>query len=99
VARANPHWRAFDGRQQALAIFHGPHSYISPTWYETSPAVPTWNYAVAHAYGAPRLIDDEARLSEIVDRLVRIYESGMPQPWSGDLPSDFKNGLLRAIVG
>ena len=43
VARANPHWRVFDGKQPALAIFHGPHAYISPSWYVTSPAVPTWN--------------------------------------------------------
>src|SRR5579871_5873948 len=45
VARANPHWRSFDGRAQALAMFDGPHAYISPSWYVTSPAVPTWNYA------------------------------------------------------
>ena len=54
VARANRHWQAFDGQQEALAIFHGPHAYISPSWYaSSSPAVPTWNYAVAHVYGVP----------------------------------------------
>jgi transcriptional regulator len=99
MARANPHWRAFDGRQQALAIFHGPHAYVSPSWYGTSPAVPTWNYTVVHVYGAPRLIDDDAQLSDLVDRLVAFHEAGMPQPWPGDLPPDFKRGLLKAIVG
>ena len=68
VARANPHWQAFDGQREALAIFHGPHAYISPTWYATGPAVPTWNYAAVHVYGAPRLIEGEA-LAALVDRL------------------------------
>jgi transcriptional regulator len=70
VARANPHWRAFDGHQEALAIFHGPHAYISPSWYATSPAVPTWNYAVVHAYGVPHVVEDDAWLAHLVDRLV-----------------------------
>lgn len=99
VARANPHWRAFDSKQEALAIFHGPHAYISPGWYVTSPAVPTWNYAVVHVYGVPRLVDNEAWLSDLVDRLVATYEAGMPQPWPGVLPADFKSNLLKAIVG
>src|SRR5215204_4517774 len=54
VARANSQWQQFDGRAEALAIFHGPHAYVSPTWYATSPAVPTWNYAAVHVYGKPR---------------------------------------------
>lgn len=99
VTRANPHWRAFDGKQEALAIFQGPHAYISPSWYITSPAVPTWNYAVVHVYGHPRRVDDAAWLSNLVDRLVAIYEAGMPQPWPGILPVDFKANLLKAIVG
>lgn len=99
VARANPHWRAFDGKQEALAIFHGPHAYISPSWYATSPAVPTWNYAVVHVYGIPRLVDDAAWLSNLVDRLVTIYEAGIPRPWPGLLPTEFKANLLKAIVG
>lgn len=99
MARANPQWRAFDGERQALAIFQGPHAYVSPSWYETSPAVPTWNYTAAHVYGAPRAIEDEEWLSALVDRLVQVYESGQSQPWPGDLPADFKRGLLRSIVG
>jgi len=100
VARANPHWRSFDGRAQALAMFDGPHAYISPSWYVTSPAVPTWNYATVHAYGTPRVIDDAGRVEAIVDRLVAIHESGLPQPWSAhQVASDFKAKLLKAIVG
>ncbi len=99
VARANLHWRAFDGQREALAIFSGPHAYISPSWYGTAPAVPTWNYAVVHVYGVPRLVEDETWLAHLVDRLVAIYEAGLPQPWPGVLPADFKASLLRAIVG
>jgi transcriptional regulator len=99
VARANPHWRAFDGQQEALAMFHGPHAYISPNWYTTSPAVPTWNYAVVHVYGVPNVVEDEEWLASLVDRLVALYEAGMPAPWPGVLPADFKANLLKAIVG
>ena len=100
VARANRHWQAFDGQQEALAIFHGPHAYVSPGWYaSTSPAVPTWNYAVVHVYGVPHVVADEQWLSDFVDRLVTIYEADKPQPWSGDLPTDLRASLLKAIVG
>src|SRR3990172_2679266 len=44
MARANPHWRGFDGHSETLVVFSGPHGYISPTWYARTPAVPTWNY-------------------------------------------------------
>lgn len=100
VARANRHWQAFDGQQEALAIFHGPHAYISPNWYaSSSPAVPTWNYAVVHVYGVPRVVDDEEWLSDFVDRLVTIYEADKPQPWPRVLPADLRASLLKAIVG
>ncbi len=100
VARANPHWRSFDGRAQALAMFDGPHAYISPRWYSTSPAVPTWNYATVHAYGAPRILDGPHRVEEIVERLTTTYEASMPQPWSTrEVPAEFKWNLLKAIVG
>jgi transcriptional regulator len=99
VARANPHWRAFDGQEEALAMFHGPHAYISPSSYTTSPAVPTWNYAVVHVYGVPHVVEDDVWLANLVDRLVALYEPGMPVPWPGVLPPDFKANLLKAIVG
>jgi transcriptional regulator len=100
VARANPHWRSFDGNHQALAMFDGPHAYISPSWYVTSPAVPTWNYASVHVHGTPRVIDDPHRVESIVDRLVAIHEAELPQPWSAHaVPAEFKAKLLKAIVG
>jgi transcriptional regulator len=98
VARANPHWHALAGSAEALAIFHGPHAYVSPSWYAPAPAVPTWNYAAVHVYGTPRLLD-EAGLRDLVGRLVEQYESGRARPWTMDLPEDYMGKMLRAIVG
>jgi transcriptional regulator len=99
VARANPQWKHAGG-QRVLAIFNGPHAYISPTWYAAQNVVPTWNYVAVHAYGVLQLIDDRERLREIVRRTVAVYEANMPQPWSVDAPeASFVDKLLEAIVG
>jgi len=99
LARANPHGQALDDAE-VLAIFHGPHGYVSPSWYATHPAVPTWNYAVVHAYGRARLVHDEIRLRDIVADLTAKYESGRARPWTVDgLPEQFMHGMLKAIVG
>ena len=63
VARANPQWHGLDG-QTVLAVFSGPHAYVSPTWYEAENVVPTWNYVAVHAYGPCRLVEDPDRLTE-----------------------------------
>lgn len=98
LARANPQWHHFAEGREALAIFHGPHGYISPTWYETAPAVPTWNYAVVHAYGVPRIFEDHERIAALLRETISLYESPLPQPWSGDLPADYLDKMIRGIV-
>jgi transcriptional regulator len=98
VARANPHWRSFDGSTECLAVFSGPHGYISPSWYSVSPAVPTWNYAAVHVYGRPTLVDAE-KTADIIDALVAKYEAPRSEPWPNKLPVDFRERLLAAIVG
>jgi transcriptional regulator len=95
VARANPHWQAFDGTRQALAVFHGPHAYVSPTWYATGPAVPTWNYAAVHVYGRPRLLEDPEATRDAVARLVQEHD---PAWRIADQPAEFIAGMLRGIV-
>ena len=98
-ARANPHGPALDGAA-VLAIFSVPHGYVSPAWYATHPSVPTWNYAVVHVHGRARLVTDEARLREIVSRLVYQYESGRAAPWTmSGLSDPYLRGMLNAIVG
>jgi len=98
MARANPQWRDMEG-QTALAIFSGPHAYISPTWYEAENAVPTWNYVAVHAYGRVQIIENGDALLEIVQRTVRVYERSMPQPWSFNGYGTFVERLLAQIVG
>jgi transcriptional regulator len=99
MARANPQWRDFAAGGQVLVIFQGPHAYISPSWYETHPSVPTWNYAVVHAYGVPRVIEDHATLRPMLERLVDTHEAGFEQPWRMDLPHDYLDKMMRAVVG
>lgn len=99
VARANPHWQAFDGQSESLAIFTGPHAYVSPSWYETELAVPTWNYLAVHVYGIARVIYDETWLAQLLDETVQRYESERPQPWPNPLPDDFRRNLMKSIVG
>jgi transcriptional regulator len=99
VAKANPHWRALGEAAQVLAIFHGPHGYVSPSWYGSHPAVPTWNYAVVHAHGTARLLD-EAELHELLITLSSKYESARQSPWKmSALPAPYVSGMLAAIVG
>ena len=98
MARANSQWREA-GEQTALAIFSGPHAYISPTWYEAEQVVPTWNYTAVHAYGRVQVIEDEDALLEIVQKTVRVYEQAMPRPWSFDGSSTFVKKMLGQIVG
>ncbi|MGQ0665377.1 MAG: FMN-binding negative transcriptional regulator [Pseudomonadota bacterium] len=99
LARANPHWRDLDGAE-ALVIFMGPHGYVSPAWYRTQPAVPTWNYAAVHAYGRARLVDDDSGLEAILARLVDRYEGGRAPPWSmTSLAPDYLSAMLKGIVG
>ncbi len=99
MARANSQWE-HAASQPVLAIFHGPHAYISPTWYEVANTVPTWNYVAVHASGTLRLVEDRQRLRDIIVRTVDVYESNMPQPWTLKIPeADFVERLLDAIVG
>lgn len=98
MARANPQWQQAAG-QTVLAIFSGPHAYISPTWYEAEQVVPTWNYTAVHAYGRIRIFEDRDALLEIVQRTVQIYERAMPRPWSFDPSSTFAERQLAQIVG
>jgi transcriptional regulator len=98
MARANPQWQHFSSCGEVLAIFQGPHAYVSPSWY-SSPGVPTWNYAVVHLRGKPRLIESESELEALVERLTHVYESHMPSPWKPNLVGERRTKLLNMIVG
>lgn len=104
VARANPVWRDYSRDTEALVIFHGPQVYISPSWYETKKqtgeVVPTYNYAVVHAYGSLKIVDHRDWLRGLVTRLTERFESNSAAPWQvSDAPADFIDKQLAAIVG
>jgi transcriptional regulator len=98
MARANPQWRNLQG-QAVLAIFSGPHAYVSPSWYEASSVVPTWNYTAVHVYGRAEIVEEAGPLLEVVRETVRFYEEAMPQPWPLDESGAFVERLLSQIVG
>jgi transcriptional regulator len=104
IARANPQWRTTDGTQEALAIFSGPDSYITPSWYETKrltgKVVPTWNYVTVHVRGRISFTQEPEALLDLVRRLTERHESERAAPWAvSDAPADFIQSQLRAIVG
>lgn len=68
------------GRHEAMVIVYGPHGYVSPGWYDVSPAVPTWDFAVAHLHGTPEILTDDENLA-VLDRLVAWFESPLPDPF------------------
>jgi transcriptional regulator len=103
VARANPVW-TLPVRGEALALFSGPHGYVSPSAFaskrEHGKVVPTWNYVAVHAHGPIRWIEDERWLAELLEELTAEHEAGRAEPWKvSDAPAAFTQGLLRAIVG
>ncbi|MBC8073291.1 MAG: FMN-binding negative transcriptional regulator, partial [Deltaproteobacteria bacterium] len=107
VARGNPVWKSHRAEVEAMALFAGPHDYITPSYYatkaETGKVVPTWNYATVHAYGPLRAIDDPAWLRAFLEQLTHRHEAELPahQPrWQvSDAPASYIDGLLQAIVG
>jgi transcriptional regulator len=113
AARGNAEWQALRagvepgdsvGLATAVAVFSGPHAYVSPSWYPSKKvahkAVPTWNYVTVHARGRLRLVDDAAWLREHLAALTLAHEGGFERPWSlDDAPADFIDSMIRGVVG
>lgn len=99
MARANPQWQTFAAGQEALAIFTGPHAYVSPSWYEAAPTnIPTWNYTAVHTYGVPAVIDDEEAVYDILTQLVQEHEARFEHPWSMQSSDEYVRRRISAIV-
>lgn len=99
VARSNSHWQRLRTQPGVLALFHGPHAYISPAWYASHPSVPTWNYAAVHVHGTAHVLHERSALSGLVRALVERYESPRLHRWHMNLPAEFEERMLDAIVG
>ena len=99
VARQNDQWRALHPDHDVLVIFHGPHAYVSPRWYQNGPAVPTWNYAAVHAYGRPRLIEHPTEVQQVLADMVQTYEGSAEGAWRmSDVPPEYISKLATGIV-
>ena len=98
LARGNPHGRQLAGRR-VLAVFSGPHAYVSPTWYEAENTVPTWNYAAVHAYGVCELVEDAGEVLRMLADTVGVYEGGRPNPWPFDPGTEFARKVAAGVVG
>jgi transcriptional regulator len=97
MARANSQWRDVHG--EVLAVFSGPHVYVSPSWYEEAGTVPTWNYVAVHARGTFHLVEERDPLLSILHQSVNAYEGPRPRPWVFDPSNEDLQKLLRSIVG
>jgi transcriptional regulator len=95
IARANPQWTTFHQNSEVLVIFQGNHSFISPTWYDKHPSVPTWNYMTVHAYGKLRIVEDSKAVKKLLHDLVLQYE----EEWDMlQLPETYMQGMMKGIV-
>lgn len=99
MALGNAQWRTFREGREVLVIFQGPHSYISPSWYEVELSVPTWNFATVHAYGCPRIIEDRDELYKHLQTLIATHESQFAEPWPFQLPADYIEKMMKGVVG
>jgi transcriptional regulator len=98
VARANPHWSQWGEGASATAIFRGPDGYVSPRWYSTREAVPTWNYIVVHASGRIRITHDSAAKERILKTLIDRHDAAYRAQWD-ELGEEFREKMKRGIVG
>jgi len=96
MSKANPLWKTFEMNPEVLVIFQGPHTYISPTWYNHV-NVPTWNYQSVHVYGKPRIVSDHDEAYGILSRLIAKYEGGSSYSME-TLPQDFVEKEMKGIV-
>ncbi len=100
LAKLNPQWKVFRGNE-SLAVFTGPHAYISPSLYEKHESVPTWNYIAVHAYGTPQVItlgDSPELMDKMIDAMIDTYGSEYKSQWHS-LSNDFREGMMNGIIG
>ena len=99
MALGNPQWRTFRQDREVLVLFQGPHAYVTPSWYEETLSVPTWNYAVVHAYGLPRLMEEKSELYDLLKILIQTHEAHFEKPWPFQLPDDYIQKMMQGVVG
>jgi len=97
-ARANPHWRQAAGAE-SIAVFHGPHAYVSPSWYSQPERMdPAWNYATVHAHGTLEIVTDPTEARGVLEALIHRFEADRPEPWQFRMPERERDAMVSAIV-
>jgi transcriptional regulator len=101
ISKKNDQMQAFDGKSPAVIVFHGPESYISPTWYAKAGSVPTWNFAVVHASGKLKPFTDKTVLHDFLGRLIHKFEGRYPQSTFdfAKLPDSYVYSMIENIIG
>ncbi len=97
ISKANPQWHNFKDKGEILAIFNGPHSYISSSWYDFE-EVPTWNYIAVHVRGTIKTIEGEA-LYNSLKALMEKYERPSKNPVKIEDMSDKTMRQINGIIG
>ena len=104
LSRANPQWKLFADNPDALVVFQGLDSYVTPSWYETKretgKVVPTWNYAIVQVRGKVRVMDDQHWLAGQIAELTATHEGSRAEPWQvTDAPDAYIAAQMKGIVG
>lgn len=100
LAKLNPQWQSF-GEHESLAVFTGPHAYVSPSAYEKHENVPTWNYIAVHAYGVPQTItlnSSRKSMDTMIDAMIDTYGPDYKSQWHS-LSDGYRDGMMHGIVG
>ena len=98
VARANPHAAVLSTGRPTIAVFHGPHAYVSPTWYNATPSVPTWNYVAVHAGGVPRELTSEHDVHDLLSRTTAEFEPPGSAYGVDALPPLYLSQMAKAVL-
>ncbi|MGG0670332.1 FMN-binding negative transcriptional regulator [Lederbergia citrisecunda] len=98
MARANEQWKSFNETEEVLIIFQGPHSYISPKFYDSNKSVPTWNYASVHVYGTPYIETDDRSTFDLLKKTIVNYEPSFERAYN-QIPMEHKRKLAKELVG
>lgn len=99
IARANEQWRRTAEGSEVVALFTGPHGYITPRWYRDEPDVPTWNYRAVEARGRFTLITDASEVRSLLSRSVDHFEHLADGAWAlGDIDEKVVEGFQRGVA-
>lgn len=98
LAKANPHWHLLQTAESVTAVFQAADGYVSPTWYADF-GVPTWNYAVVHIQGRPKMIRESAQIAHILQTMSEKFEQDLNSPWLADFSRDPLGRLASGVVG